>query len=298
MPTRKPDSITTYLNEAEARELARRLYEAGYRLEGAGPAFRAEGQDVKATRYPTGSLLVQGRATRMFVEQFLKDIVGARYDEPAVGSDEAGKGDYFGPLVVAAVWVDRWAAETLLEEGVQDSKKLSDAAAGRMAVEIEASCPHSVVSIGPQRYNELHDGMRNVNKILAWAHARAIENVLAKRAAGSVITDKFAPDRVVREALMERGRKARLVQKTRAERELPVAAASILARARFLRDLEALEKKFNLRLPKGATHVEEAGRRFVKTHGEEKLRLVAKLHFKTTGRILAGRQLDLEDQWQ
>ncbi len=286
-------STVTFLKAQEAAALSERLHEAGYRVEGDAGSFTAVGQDVNATYYKTGNILVQGKATQLFLDQFLKEIVGARYEQGVIGSDEAGKGDYFGPLVVAAVWVDRWAAESLLEEGVQDSKKLSDAAALRIAVEIASACPHSVVAIGPQRYNDLHRRMHNVNKILAWAHARAIENVLEQRDCELAIIDKFAGGKTMQNALMEKGRKLRLIQEPHAERELPVAAASVIARAEFLKGLGALEKKFNMHFPKGATHVEDAGREFLRAHGEEKLPLVAKWHFKTTKRIIAGKQLGL-----
>jgi len=289
---RKTNSITTYLSPAEAALLREQLLEHGYRVSGEG-GFSAVGQDVTAQYYSTGSLLVQGKAIEDFLDQFLKEIVCGRYAEPVVGTDEAGKGDYFGPLVVAAVWADRWAAETLLEAGVQDSKRLSDDAIRRIAPEIIAACPHSVISIGPERYNDLHSRMHNVNLILAWAHARALENVLEKRESSRAITDKFANSSVVEKALMEKGRKVHLTQITKAERELPVAAASILARSEFVKGLEALEKTYGMHFPKGATIVEDAGRTFVKEFGEESLQKVAKWHFKTTKKILGGRQLEL-----
>lgn len=285
-------SITTYLQPQEASALRQRLLDSGYRVTGGADSFSAVGQDVNAAYYKTGNLLVQGKATQLFLDQFLKEIVGARYAEPVIGSDEAGKGDYFGPLVIAAVRVDRWAAESLLEAGVQDSKKLSDQAVAVAAAEIVACCPHSVVAIGPQRYNELYGRMHNLNKMLAWAHARAIENVLEQQDCALAITDQFGDPALVEKALMEKGRKLRLEQKPRAECELPVAAASVLARAEFLKGLQSLEKRYKMHFPKGASEVEDAGREFVKTHGEDKLPEVAKWHFKTTKKILGGTQLE------
>jgi len=281
----------TYLYAKEAALLKQRLFDSGYRITGPDDAFSATGQDISVTYHKTGTLLVQGKAVGLFLDKFLKEIVGARYDKPVIGSDEAGKGDYFGPLVVAAVWADRWAAESLLEAGVQDSKKLSDQAVARISAEVIATCPHSLVAIGPKRYNDLHARLHNLNKILAWAHARAIENVLEQRECSLAITDQFGDPALVTNALMEKGKKLRLEQKPKAERELPVAAASILARAEFLKALGSLEKSYNMHFPKGATEVEDAGRKFVKTYGEEKLKQVAKWHFKTTKKILAGRQL-------
>ncbi len=283
----------TYLHAQEAALLKQRLLDAGYRLTGPDDSFSAIGQDVSATYHKTGTLLVQGKAVQLFLDAFLKEIVGARYDKPVIGSDEAGKGDYFGPLVVAAAWADRWAAEALLEAGVQDSKKLSDAAVARIADEIITACPHSVIAIGPKRYNELHARLHNLNKILAWAHARAIENVLEQRDCTLAVIDQFGDPALVTDALMEKGKKLHLRQEPRAERELVVAAASILARAEFLKQLKELEKLYSMRFPKGAFEVEDAGRQFVKTYGEDKLPQVAKWHFKTTKKILGGEQLEL-----
>ncbi len=285
-------STVTYLYPQEASTLRKRLLDSGYRVEGGDDSFSASGQDLNATYYKTGSLLVQGKGTQLFLDQFVKEIVGARYDEPVIGTDEAGKGDYFGPLVVAAVLVDRWAAESLLEAGVQDSKKLSDQAVSRIEAEIVACCPHSVVALGPKRYNDLHAQMHNLNKILAWAHARAIENVLEQRECGRALTDQFGDPALVEGSLMEKGKKLRLNQYPHAERELPVAAASILARAEFIKRLEALGRQYSIRLPRGASDVEDAAHKFVKTHGEEKLYEVAKWHFKTTKRVLSGEQLE------
>lgn len=285
-------STVTYLYPQEASALRQRLLDSGYRVEGAAESFSVSGQDLSATYYKTGSLLVQGKGTPLFLDEFLKEIVGARYDEPVIGSDEAGKGDYFGPLVVAAVLVDRWAAESLLEAGVQDSKKLSDQAVSRIEAEIIACCPHSVIAVGPKRYNDLHAQMHNLNKILAWAHARAIENVLEQRDCGLAITDQFGDPALVEGSLMEKGKKLRLDQRTQAERELPVAAASILARAEFIKRLDSLGKQYSIHLPRGASDVEDAARKFVKTYGEDKLYEVAKWHFKTTKRVLSGEQLE------
>ena len=288
MGTAAKNSIATYLSSEEAAGLRQRLEGCGYRVTGDSGSFTAAGMQVTVRYYKNGTLLVQGKATPLFLDQFLKEVVGERYAEPAIGTDEAGKGDYFGPLVVAGVWADRWAAEALLEAGVQDSKKISDQAAARLAVEVKTACPHSVVVVGPRRYNELYSQMHNLNKMLAWAHARVIENVLGQRRCGLAITDQFGDPALVESSLMEKGKNLKLVQKPGAERELPVAAASILARAEFLERLEALGKQYGLRLPKGASEVVEAGRKFVQMHGADKLSLVAKWHFKTTGEVLGG----------
>src|SRR5947209_8254796 len=109
-------------------------------------------------------------------------------DEGHIGVDESGKGDYFGPLVIAACYV---GAEHLAElDGVRDSKKLTDAVALKLSDRIRHFCPHSVIAIGPAKYNELYDKFRNLNKLLAWGHARSIENVLEQQPAQLVISDQ------------------------------------------------------------------------------------------------------------
>lgn len=209
--------------------------------------------------------------------------------EGHIGVDESGKGDFFGPLVVAACYV---GPEHLAElDGVKDSKKLTDAIATRLAVRIKAVCPHSVIAIGPAKYNELYEKFRNLNKMLAWGHARAIENVLDLRPCKLVISDQFADPAGLRRALFAKGKEVELQSIVRAESDIAVAAASILARAEFLRRLRMLGEEFEVDLPKGATApVVEAGVRFVRKHGQNALANVAKTHFKTTANVLAAAQ--------
>ncbi|HCC33923.1 MAG TPA: ribonuclease HIII [Clostridiales bacterium] len=207
---------------------------------------------------------------------------------PHIGTDESGKGDYFGPLVAAAILVDAAAAAELTADGLRDSKQLSDGRVRKLAGRVRGCCPVSVVAIGPEKYNDLYGRMRNLNRMLAWAHARAIENLLAQVDCPLVITDQFGDEAFVRSALMERGRKVELVQYPGAEADAAVAAASVVARDEFLKRLAALGEEIGLPLPKGAgPPVEEAALGVVRTHGPEALRRVAKLHFRTTARILA-----------
>ncbi|RYG31216.1 ribonuclease HIII, partial [bacterium] len=156
--------------------------------------------------------------------------------EGHIGVDESGKGDFFGPLVIAACYV---GPEHLAElDGVQDSKKLTDLNALRLAGIIRRTCPHSVIVIMPEKYNELYEKFRNLNKLLAWGHARAIENVLETQPANLVISDQFAAGGApVKAALFELGKKVEFRSFVRAEADIAVAAASILARAGFLQGL-------------------------------------------------------------
>jgi len=206
-------------------------------------------------------------------------------DEGHIGVDESGKGDFFGPLVIAACYV---GPEHLAElEGVKDSKKLTDKAALSLARNIRQYCPHSVIAIGPAKYNELYAKFRNLNKLLAWGHARAIENVLEVAPCNLVISDQFADPTGLKRQLFDKGRAVELKSMVRAEADIAVAAASILARAGFLNGLARLSQDFEIDFPKGAGQVIDPAVRFVKRYGAAELSKVAKMHFKTSGEVLA-----------
>ena len=205
-----------------------------------------------------------------------------------IGIDESGKGDYFGPLVAAGVHVRAKEVGSLLKLGVRDSKKVSDAKALELDRRIRRTCVHEVVAIGPERYNSLYEKIKNLNRMLAWAHARVLENLLDRVSCEYAMADKFGDERFIQNALMKKGRKIRLEQRVRAEEEeIAVAAASIVARAEFLRRLESLSGEFRVTLPKGAgPQVDETARSIVGRYGVEALERVAKMHFKTTKKIL------------
>lgn len=206
-----------------------------------------------------------------------------------IGIDESGKGDYFGPLVIAAVFVDATTQGELALMQVRDSKKISDGRILEMAPDIKMICPHSVIAIGPHKYNELYAKIRNLNRLLAWGHAKALENILERVSCARAISDQFGDERLILNALQEKGRKIILEQRTKAESDLAVAAASILARAEFLIRLNRLSQEVGTTLPKGASPaVELAARMVVKKHGRERLDSVAKLHFKTTQAVLTS----------
>lgn len=205
---------------------------------------------------------------------------------PRIGVDEAGKGDYFGYLVVAAVYVDDAAESRLKDLGVKDSKMLLDSAVHKMAARIKKACRHNIVKISPERYNALYRKFRNLNKLLAWAHARAIENMLEHFKADSIVADKFADEKFLKKALMERGKAAKIIQKIKAESDIAVAAASVVARAEFLRTLRMLSREIGYVLPKGSAHVKEAAKYVIENYGEEGLSKLAKVHFKITKEVL------------
>ncbi len=202
-----------------------------------------------------------------------------------IGVDESGKGDYFGYLVVAAVYVDD--NEKLLKEmGVRDSKKITDLKIAEMDKNIRKICKYEIVKISPEKYNIIYKKFKSLNKLLAWGHARAIENLLQKVNCDLVITDKFGEERFLKETLFEKGKKVKIIQRVRAEDDVAVAAASIIARAEFLRTLRQLGRDVGLVLPKGATHVEPTAKQLVQKHGKEILDKVAKVHFKITKQVM------------
>ncbi len=268
--------------------------------------FGAEhrGEKVNVAVYTSGKLVVQGKGTTDFVQFYLEPqllgearlgyehILDPTMLEPRIGVDESGKGDFFGPLVIAGAFLNEAAARDMMEIGVRDSKLIkSDARIAEIAKQIRTSsgCVTDVVAIGPEKYNELHARMRNVNDILGWGHARVIENLLGRVDSPKAISDQFGNKRIIERALMERGRKIKLVQRHKAESDLAVAAASIIARDEFVVRLRRLGKEYGVKLPKGASAaVQEAGRELVAKHGRDALGRVAKTHFRTTQKVLEG----------
>lgn len=205
--------------------------------------------------------------------------------EGHIGVDESGKGDFFGPLVIAACYVGYEHLAQL--DGVKDSKKLTDKQALALAGVIRKTCPNSIIAIGPSKYNELYAKFRNLNKLLAWGHARAIENCLGLKPCRLVISDQFADPAGLKRQLFEKGQQIELISMTKAESDIAVAAASILARAEFLNRLYKLSEDHGVELAKGAgPNVIQAGRRYVQQLGADRLNEVAKLHFKTIDSVL------------
>lgn len=222
-----------------------------------------------------------------------KKIDKINIELPVIGTDESGKGDYFGPLVAAGVYVNENTAKLLEFEGIRDSKKLSDNKNTELAQKIVEICrgQYSIIEISPEKYNNLYEQFnrekKNLNTLLAWGHAKAIEELLSKVDCKTALADQFADERFILNKLQEKGRQLKLIQMHKAERNIAVAAASILARARFLEKLSKLSSEYRIDLPKGASaSVVESAKKIVALHGENSLRKVAKLHFKTTKKVL------------
>ncbi len=213
--------------------------------------------------------------------------------KPNIGTDESGKGDYFGPLVAAGVYVDARTKTILDRIGVRDSKKISDAKILELARTIRNIChdQYAVIEITPPTYNNLYDTFqregKNLNMLLAWGHAKAIEEVLTKVDCENAVSDKFADERFILSKLQEKGRRINLTQEHKAESHTAVAAASILARARFLERMKNLSEEYGMELSKGASpQVVEQAKLLVEKHGQDQLANVAKMHFKTTVQVL------------
>lgn len=263
----------------------------------------ATGSDCKIAIYKTGKCLVQGKGAEDFVLFVLEPLVFQEahlgYEEihspemfkPHMGIDESGKGDFFGPIVIASVYVDKGITDKLRDMGLRESKAITtDKRIRDVARELRKVIKggFSLVTIGPSSYNRLYAKMRNVNRMLAWAHARAIENLLEKiPSCPMAISDQFGAKEQVEKALMSKGRSLKLVQRHRAESDPAVAAASVLAREAFIDALAKLAKRFGQDMPKGASAaVQQAAIELIKKNKPAILLETAKCHFKTTDKVL------------
>ncbi len=203
-----------------------------------------------------------------------------------VGVDESGKGDFFGPLCIAGVLVDEKSEKLFADLGIKDSKKISDKKILEFEKTIRANAVHSVVAISNGRYNELYANIKNLNRLLAWGHARVIENICENNACDYVLSDKFGNESLIKSALMKYGRNIELRQMVRAESDIAVAAASVLARATYVRKMAEMEKTYGIIFPKGcASQVKDAAREFISKYGKDRLKEVCKTHFKTFNEV-------------
>lgn len=206
---------------------------------------------------------------------------------PIIGVDESGKGDFFGPLVIAGVLVTEDAIPSLTALEVRDSKTIANKKLISIAGEIRRRFTHDIVVINPEKYNQLHKKIGNLNKLLGWGHARVIENILQQHPASAAISDKFGHERFIIDSLQKMGKTIEMIQKVRGEAHPAVAAASILARSEFLLRMESLSKQMGRQLPRGASNlVDEAGLSLVRSHGSQILDRTAKTHFKNYHRII------------
>lgn len=301
----KQNSFTIKLTDQQQQKLAALLRASTHRqVEVPYTRIAVDTGTCRINLYNSGKCLVQGKGAEEWVTFTLEpEILGeARlgYDAvhdpesvaPHMGVDESGKGDFFGPLVIASVYTDEKTVEILKELGARDSKKItSDRVALQLASDIRKKLDgkYAVVTIGPEAYNRMYTQIGNVNRMLAWGHARAIENLLEKVPdCPRALSDKFASTVLIERALMKNGRKIKMDQRTKAESDPAVAAASILARAGFLMALRKMEKNFGIEtVPKGCSaKVKQIAAELVACKGPGILLKTCKTHFRTTEEVL------------
>ena len=325
MPARESRPTTTFSPAPADRE---QIHEALHGLGGLDEppgryeAWRltlsVEGSQARAILYSSGKLVVSGHAPAFdeavtLIEPVAKKVPPKRVPvqkaassdpavptetEPHIGTDEAGKGDFFGPMVTAGVYVDARTAQILRTLGVRDSKLVNDRELRGLAANIREVVPdrqRAVLVLAPKRYNELYQQMRgegkNLNTLLAWTHTRVIEDLIKSGLRPSfVLSDQFGDKRYIESRLLLDTRLSGIpvLQRHRAEADVGVAAASILARDAFLRWLDRASKTLGVTLPKGASpKVIEIGRLLVSRAGPDRLKEYAKVSFKTMQKVLA-----------
>jgi ribonuclease HIII len=297
-------SYTHPLTPEQAAKLRGLLRDLGFEFaERPYTLFFAQKNKLSVAVYEKGpKLLLQGKGIEEFVQFELEpkileeaklgyeEVHSPEMFEPHFGIDESGKGDFFGPLVIAGVYVDRQIARQFLDAGIQDSKRIGSDKRIRDLAKMVRTTPGAIgdtVTIGPERYNDLYEKFGNLNSLLGWGHARVIENLLERKPdCPRALSDKFADPSVIEKALLKHGQKIRLEQRTKAESDLAVAAASILAREAFIDWLESRGKALGVKLGRGVSaDVKDVAKKVAENGGPEALRKVAKLHFRTAHEV-------------
>jgi ribonuclease HIII len=299
------NSYTIAITTLQAEALRTLLKDQGFEfVDRPYTIFFAQKAKLSIAVYEKGpKVVVQGKETEDFVRFYLEpeilkearigyeEVLQPEMFEPHFGIDESGKGDFFGPLVIAGVYVDREIARHLRSFGVTDSKRIGSHKRIRQLADgilRTSGLAANIVLIGPEKYNSLYEKFTNLNDLLAWGHARVIENLLTQKPdCKRSLSDKFANERVIQHALLKQGRQIKIDQRTRAESDIAVAAASILARDKFVRWLDSRGKQLGIALPKGVSGaVKSAARAVVDKVGRDSLPTVAKMHFRTSAEVL------------
>lgn len=305
----EPKSKTLYtltLNDAQMAQLQayldRHLW-AYYEVDHARFAFK--GDKVNIVGYQSGKLVIQGKKTEDFVVNVLEpeitkdprlgydEVHHPEWFEPHAGMDESGKGDLFGPVVVATVIADRPMIERWIEAGIRDSKSVTSD--GRMlALDKTIRQTRGVVVecawANMRKYNELYAKFGNLNKLLAWFHARALETALDKQTVPWGLLDQFSKQPLTR-GYLKAHKDFDLRQRTKAESDPVVAAASIVARAQYVRAIQKLQDQAGFPIPKGSGHQAKAAfAKLVARDGPDCAQDFVKLHFKTASEVLQARR--------
>ncbi len=323
-------TFTYELDDAQQNELLAAFAAGNYRPRNTPYSLASvEGEGFNCTlyekvRHGRRKCCVQGGKARDFVEFVLEprvlkqatlgyeSVLDPDRDRLHAGSDESGKGDYFGPLVVACCAVDEQTAPALREMGVRDCKQMTDKAILAIGAKTRAllgPSRYATVKINPPAYNRLYAKIRNVNRLLAWAHGTCIEELLEKQpSCKRVVVDQFAAtEEPIRRALKTRGKAVTVDQHHKAESDVAVAAASVVAREIFLRALiDALPdygpeaqnpENPAAAIPKGSSdpRIRELAEACVRRNGPNWLLNHCKGHFQTTDKVLAACGLSRAD---
>ncbi|MBS0628019.1 MAG: ribonuclease HIII, partial [Verrucomicrobia bacterium] len=254
--------------------------------------FSAKKSGLSCNLYHSGKLTVQGKGKDEFISFYLEpEILGnLSYTHPAsshdpsarIGLDEAGKGDFFGPLCIAGIFVPEGNIEKLLQLGVKDSKLLKDDVIIEISRSLKKTFPHKVLRLFPETYNRLYAKFNNLNRMLGWAHATVLEELSNHTGCKKAILDQFAFPDLMNSILKRKNMEINLIQRVRGEEDPVVAAASILARAAFVEGMKELEEEVELNLPKGASaSVVKAAQKALASKGLPIFDKIAKTHFKT-----------------
>ncbi|MFI3291519.1 MAG: ribonuclease HIII [Opitutales bacterium] len=262
--------------------------------------FAYKSRDCNVVYYTSTKLVIQGKGTEDFVTFVLEgqitkearlgydEVLNPQYFESHAGVDESGKGDLFGPLVSACVVADTDAVRKWVDEGLKESKKVtSDTAVMAMAKKIRATknVAIKVSYANMTKYNELYNRFGNLNKMLAWMHAKSVEGALAEKHVKWGMLDQFTKQALVQKQLNIDD--FELKMETKAERDPVVAAASIIARATYVYAMNKLSEECSIKLKKGASaQVKEQAVEIIKKFGKDALPKFAKMHFKTAKEAL------------
>ncbi len=211
-----------------------------------------------------------------------------------IGTDEAGTGDYFGPMTVSAVYVPEEKIAMLKAMGITDSKTLTDENIARLAKEIvRENIPYTLLTLDNKKYNKLQKKGWNQGKMKAMLHQHAIQKLLTKIdriPIYGILIDQFCQPPSFLKHIGQEGLKLEknTFFMTKAESySTSVAAASILARAKFVKEMDRMSNQYGFPIPKGASNkVDEAAAYFIKKNGIEALSQVAKMHFANTDKAL------------
>ncbi|ALX48252.1 ribonuclease HIII [Lentibacillus amyloliquefaciens] len=303
---------TVYVFPADLLQQMEQYYAGQLQTTPAGALFRAKTSNAVITAYKSGKVLFQGKSPAAEAEKWTdkteeeqvkqkKAPKQTMYTPPDtlpanshIGSDEAGTGDYFGPITTAAVFVRKEQIELLKELGVKDSKNLSDSSIRLIAEDIlKLEIPYSLLVLRNEKYNQLQKRGWSQGKMKAMLHHHAITNVLKKinfAETEGILIDQFCEPAVFKRHIATENKQLhdRTYFMTKAESSsIAVAAASIIARTSFLKEMEQLSQKAGLTLPKGASgKVDQAASRLIKSHGQGMLDSYAKTHFANTKKAL------------